>query len=210
MKNRLFPSMLAMLIAIVTAVRLVVPTTASTTSGRFTDFGQVLGGGDIGGLAIGADGKIYGTTGWPATNHLFLFDPSNASIVDKGVPPVGTQDSLLGITIGPDGKVYGGAGCEHAYLWVYDPANGSFANLGVANAGKQCLYALVTGTNGKIYVGTEDNSTTYEPGYLVEYNPTSGTFGGKWGVPSRYGVTSLTVGPDGKISVGTLYNGYPG
>jgi hypothetical protein len=207
MKKQFHASAFTTLIAVIIVFGLAAPAIVSA-SGGFTDFGQVFGSGYVGGLAIGTDGKIYGTTGWTATNHLFVFDPSNSSIIDKGIPPIG-QNWTQGITLGPDGKIYGGAGCQNAYLWVYDPATGSFANKGQATPGEQCLGSLVTGNNGRIYGGTSDNSATGLPGYLFEYDPATDTFSGRWAMPDRHGASSLTVGPDGKIYVGTFHNGLP-
>jgi hypothetical protein len=151
-------------------------------------------------------GKIYGGTG--SIGHLFVYDPATGASTDLGQAVSGI-DNVRSLTVA-GGKVYGGTG-EYGvdgHLFSYNPASGAKTDLGVAVAGEYYIYALTTGSDGKIYGGTGSN------GHLFTYNPANGAFSDKGTGAPGWAILSLTAASDGTIyggvSGGHLFAYHPG
>ena len=154
----------------------------------------------INALTTGADGKIYGGTG--NEGRLFVYNPADGSLVDKGSDMEGWGVTCL--APGPGGLIYGGAG--GGWLFSYNPASGAVDNIGLAPAGAidnigqapagafdvPCLSA---GLDGQLYGGTSGTD-----GHLFSYNPVTRAFSdlglAQW-EDSR--LCSLLTGSDGVI-----------
>mgnify|MGYP001293056611 CR=1 FL=1 len=174
-----------------------------------TDMGRAKWGGNYVYALLGAaDGKIYGGTADPE-GHFFAYDPADHPYRSPGtatsidiIPAVDNLGSLganyvYALAKGNAGKIYIGSDYI-GRLWVYDPADGSLADLGSAVAGEYSINSLAVGSDGKIYGGT------YSDGHLFVYDPTTGlsTDLGKPVATDSY-VRSLVTGADGRIYGGT-------
>jgi len=201
MKKHFVSLMVVALVAVVSAVGWTSSSNAVATSGSFTDFGQpVPSGGSVTELALGTDGKVYGVT---CSTHLFVFNPLDNSIADKGVTP---GDCPLALTWGVDGKLYGG-GWEST-LWSYDLGTSSFASRGQVPGGRRII-GLATGQDGLIYIGTEPEADPNLKGQLFSFDPTTNTFTEIGGVADEVSVGyGLIAGPDGRIFGGTFSSGH--
>lgn len=172
------------------------PQTIVSTSNGFVDYGQVLGEDGVSALMISTDGKVYGGTHF--VGHLFVYDPADNTIVDKGIP---SGVGILALTWGTDGKLYGGG--QRGYLWAYDPKNDTFSNEGRL-PGDIRIIGLATGQNGLIYLGTETATVPFTPGRLFSFDPSTGIFSDKGAVANETSVGhGLMLGPDGIIYGGT-------
>lgn len=71
---------------------------------------------------------LYG--GNAADGQLFRLDPSSGRVVNLGKPIM--MNRMKGLAFGGDGLLYGVAGAPpgYAHLFVYDPQNGGFKDLG--------------------------------------------------------------------------------
>ena len=115
-------------------------------------------------LVTGGDGKIYG--GVTGRDRLaFRLDPETDTIEDLGLVVAGHHKIHHSIGKGPDGKVYLGTGhrysdvmpdyvyqdYEGGRLIEYDPASGTFTDLGVRipNEGTFCM--AVDAERGRVY-----------------------------------------------------------
>ena len=182
-------------LAMVAVFSLVAPSTTASATSQFTDFGQLFGEWSVSTLIVGANGKVYGGT--HSAGHLFVFDPVDNSIVDKGTP---SGQGIIDLTWGIDGKLYGGG--QMGYLWAYDPATDSYSSQGQVPDSRRII-GLATGQDGTIYVGTEHGALG-SVGRLFAFDPTSRAFSDK-GTAANEGSIGygLLSGPDGKIYGGT-------
>jgi outer membrane protein assembly factor BamB len=171
-------------------------------TGQLRDFGPPISGTwRITGLALGHDGRVYGTIasqrGPVAT--LFAFDPRSETVVDTGLGQFSEFYSLDALTVAPDGRVFASASNR---LLAYDPASGQSqlaATITVRRPGstRRCysISALATGLDGRIYGACDAALFTYDPGSgavtELELPP-----------PQRPGVlddiVSLAFAPDGR------------
>lgn len=78
--------------------------------------------------ALAPDGTLYG--GNAGDGQLFKIDPSAGTVTNLGKPIMTPR--LVGLALGGDGKLYGVAGAlpGYAHLFVYDPKDGGFTDLG--------------------------------------------------------------------------------
>lgn len=141
-------------------------------------------------LAFGQDRRLYGgLTG--AKGHLFFrYDPQTRRVADLGGKVVSanllydqqgqavTQKIHKAIYVAPDGRIYGGTGqnigmgCPHyrvlddegGHLFVYDPATGKGADLGVPIAHEWIIN--LTGDAG----GENIYGMTYPLNYVFRYH----------------------------------------
>ena len=78
--------------------------------------------------AAAPDGTLYG--GNAGDGQLFKLDPEKGRVINLGKPIM--MPRLKGLAFGADGKLYGVAGAlpGYAHLFVYDPADRGFKDLG--------------------------------------------------------------------------------
>ena len=78
--------------------------------------------------AMAPDGTLYG--GNAGDGQLIKIDPSTGKITNLGKPIM--MPRLTGLAFGSNGKLYGVAGAlpGYAHLFIYDPGNGGFTDLG--------------------------------------------------------------------------------
>lgn len=201
MKKNLVSLVIVALIAVLSVFGRTSVSNAVATLGGFTDFGQPIpSGGSVTALALGTNGKVYGVT---SSTHLFVFNPLDNSIADKGMTP---GHLPLALTWGVDGKLYGG-GWEST-LWSYNLGTNSFASRGQVPGGRRII-GLATGHHGLIYIGTEAEADQNLKGHLFSFDPTTNTFSDIGGIGDQISVGyGLITGPDGKIYGGTYQNGH--
>ncbi|MDB6016423.1 MAG: 3-carboxymuconate cyclase [Pedosphaera sp.] len=179
------------------------------------------GGNAYGGMAVGPDGLLYGTTQFGGTNNgqgtIFRLTPNGTNYVFTNlVLFVGTnganpQGTLLN---GGDGFMYGttfaGGTNNNGTIFRFD-TNGVFntvATFMVTN-GLQPLGGLVRGPDGAFYGGGYGNFSNSRRIYRVT---TNGTLTSVFALPGNYGSLqfgSLVAGTDGYL-YDALYDGGTG
>lgn len=146
-------------------------------------------------LAIGHNGKIYGAS-W---NKLVKVWPSARGA--RGYILEGHTDKVTSLAVGHDGVIYSGS--EDCTVRVWSGDNGAHLQTLVGHTGS--VNALVVGKDGAICSGSSDDTIKVWSGHdgiLLRTLP--GTFAGDTQRVSPYsGVTSLAVGPDGKLYAGS-------
>lgn len=118
-------------------------------------------------------GLLYGGTS--PDGFLFKFDPETRQATPLGKPT--RLDEIHCLTVGHDGRVYGMAGAAEdiGHLFVYDPANGALADLGVpvsTLSTRQYGYhfrSALTAGGGELYFGQYERA-----GHLWLYFPPLG------------------------------------
>jgi hypothetical protein len=108
-------------------------------------------------------GLIYGGTS--PDGFFFKFDPERRQVTPLGKPT--RLDEIHCLTVGHDGRVYGMAGGAEdiGHLFVYDPANGALADLGVPVSTlsvRQYGYhfrSALTAAGGEIYFGQHERAS---------------------------------------------------
>jgi len=78
--------------------------------------------------AVAPDGTLYG--GNAADGQLFKLNPETGKVINLGKPIMSPR--LKGLAFGADGRLYGVAGAlpGYAHLFVYDPVEGGYKDLG--------------------------------------------------------------------------------
>jgi 5-hydroxyisourate hydrolase-like protein (transthyretin family) len=162
------------------------------------------------GLALGSDGRLYGTTSqWSGVRaQLFSCEPSTgACVTETSAIPYSTENNgrnNMRLVAGGDGRLYVGAWTEGwggASLYRFDPTTDDLVDLGPTGHGWG-VSALTAAPNGLIYLGTEG-------GGVFEFDPQNPALGyrllfthedpGLW----YSWITSLAFGPDGRLYAGT-------
>ncbi|MGB9721399.1 MAG: hypothetical protein ACPL28_07990 [bacterium] len=199
-----------------------------------TDLGQLIPGvSNVWTITTaGLDGKTYGGSyKTPSIGaHFFIYDsrlpwdpgntPSN-NPYDLGSaiqnPSVPSEAIIYDVATGKDGKIYGGTGYaydvgiyDYAKVFCYDPATGSFTDIGqvVAPPG---IWSITTGNKGRIYIGganghfvSYDPRLPWDPGTTPDNNPRD--YG--VAVSDENRIRCLTVGKDNYIYGGTAHNAH--
>jgi len=183
-------------------------------------------------LTTGPDGIIYGGTMGFYRAHLFAYDPNrpwdpgpakSGNPRDLGEIPKG-QIGVLAVAAAKDGRVYASS-IDDSYtlktephpgaVFFWDPDQEKILRLGddqlFPSEGLRFAFALCIGPKGRLYGGGGPNRfLIYDPAlrrFLTRDLPTPGTQRGKSPVYERVSnVNSLTVGPDGLIYGGTMYD----
>jgi len=146
-----------------------------TPSGTFTNiynFDGTHGAGPQGGISLGFDGNLYGTT--------YVGGSGNAGVIFK-VTPSGTETDLYNFTNGtdggyprtppvqaPDGNLYGVTGNgTNQVLYKLTPA-GVFST--IVTIPSQSYSPLIVGTDGNLY-GMTLYGGTYNRGTAFQFSP---------------------------------------
>jgi uncharacterized repeat protein (TIGR03803 family) len=172
-----------------------------------------------GALAIGPNGKIYGTTSEGGTNDgglIFEYDSETGVLTTKSEfsgAPGGAQPN--GTLVEFDGKLYGlttrGGDYGSGTIFEIDPATNAFTkrkDLEAAN-GKYPLGSLLLASNGKFYGMTSEGGEN-NFGVLFEYIPSSNTYTVKMHFNEengRYAQGNLTEASNGKLYGLTSFGG---
>ena len=108
-------------------------------------------------------GLIYGGTS--PDGFFFKLDPQTRQVTPLGKPT--RLDEIHCLTVGHDGRVYGMAGGAEdiGHLFVYDPANGALADLGVPVSTLTTrqygyhFHCALTAAGGEIYFGQHERAS---------------------------------------------------
>lgn len=170
----------------------------NTATGAIFDLGGFEESSSVGyGLLAGPDGKVYGGT---LSGHLFVYDPSTAQLLDKGLA-VATEYGVEDLVVGSDGLIYGSTQ-PNGHLFSYDSTKSLFADRGQAVSGQPRVVSLVS-YGDKIYGGTGSfDDGSLHSAHFFEYDVPTHSFT-DLGVPvtGERDITALaTVG-------GTVYGG---
>src|SRR6478736_3857368 len=175
-------------------------------------------------LTLGANGKLYGTTGaggFYGKGVLFEYDPATGVYTRKVYfDGAAKGDSPSSLVLGSNGKFYGMTGIGGTFgagvIFEYDPATNVYTKKfdfdGAAN-GAYPSAQLALSSNGKLYGMTASGGTSSK-GVLFEYDPTTNTytkkidFDGNAKGDSPYG--SLALNSNGKFYGMTYYGGTSG
>ncbi|MDB6067011.1 MAG: 3-carboxymuconate cyclase, partial [Pedosphaera sp.] len=179
---------------------------------------SLTGGSPYGGMALGPDGALYGTTQYGGTNSgkgtIFRLTPSGTNFIftnlltfndTNGANP---QGALLN---GGDGYLYGttfaGGTSNNGTIFRIN-TNGDFNTVALfmVTNGIQPLGGLVRGADGAFYGAGSGNSSN---GRLVYRVTTNGVLTSFFPIPGNYGSTdygSLVAGADGYLYI-ALYDG---
>jgi uncharacterized repeat protein (TIGR03803 family) len=198
--------------------------------------GATNGNGPSGTLALGGNGKLYGSTQQGGVNNmgtLIEFDPISGTLIKKFDFTGAANGSypMESLTSGGNGKLYGmasgGGANDLGTLFEFDIAGaGTFTKKIDFNGPSNGSYpygSLIVGNNGKLYGMTREGGTS-NSGTIFEFDPAgAGTLIKKinfTGANGSYPMGSLTAGGNGKLygmtpdggtnSLGTLFEFDPG
>ncbi len=96
-------------------------------TGRATGLGKPTRLEEINALAVGNDGRLFGTAGLPEDiAHMFCYDPDAGASADLGIPVSTLTARQYGyhfrcMLTGRDGEIYLGQHERVSHLWVYFP-----------------------------------------------------------------------------------------
>ncbi|MDB6023578.1 MAG: hypothetical protein JWQ04_3435 [Pedosphaera sp.] len=179
------------------------------------------GGSPYGGMALGPDGALYGTTQYGGTNSgqgtIFRLTPSGTNfiftnlLVFNGTNGANPQGALLN---GGDGFMYGttfAGGTNNNGTIFRINTNGAFNTVALfmLTNGYQPLGGLVRGADGAFYGAGYGNFSSSRLVYRVT---TNGILTSLFTYPGNYGTTdygSLVAGADGYLYI-ALYDGGTG
>jgi hypothetical protein len=152
-----------------------------------TDLGEVTAAeNDIPTIVMGADGLIYGGTGYSA-GYFFSYDPNSRRVNILGITP-GGSNAVNALAAYPDGAIYGINNLGR--LFTYSPAS-DITDLGYHAR----MYTLVKGGDGSLYGGG-----AFPAGNFYSYRLSDGQFTdygeAVWGMQS---IPSMIVASDGTI-----------
>lgn len=151
-------------------------------------------------LAVGTDGKVYGSL--TPSGKLFVYDPLTGNVTQLGIPLPG--NTIHDLATGTDGRIYCGTMLD-GHLISYDPETGSFTDIGQV-VDYPGAWSITSGNNGRIYIGganghfvSYDPRLPWNPGTTPDNNPRD--YGVAISGENR--IRCLTVGTDNLIYGGT-------